>query len=343
MQTPTRDSYKLLGAEELRLTVTNALVKAGATVSDAQVQANQLVDAELRGHASHGIRRVPVLCDRLHAGLIVSGASPDTTWVSESVLDVDGNLGFGPVSAHAAIDELLPRAASTGVALAAIRRSHHIGMLAPYVERMASAGFVSMVMTTSEGLVHPWGGAGALVGTNPIGIGVPSGDTPLILDMSTAAVSMGKILDYKAKGLEIPHGWAVDRNGRPTTDAAAASEGAISPFGGAKGYALGIAVEAIVGLLTRTAFGTEVTGTLDATQPTTKGDLFLVISTDVLRADESAQALARYFEQIRGSGVDSGVVSIPGDRARRTRTERLEAGVPVDGALWATIQAACQD
>jgi L-2-hydroxycarboxylate dehydrogenase (NAD+) len=339
MHATTQDVSTLVMVDELRRMTVAALVQAGAHESDALIQAEQLLEAELRGHSSHGVRRVTVLCGRLRAGLIVTGIGPTATWTSESALDVDGNLGFGPVSAHAALDSLLPRAANTGIAVAAIRRSHHVGMLAPYVERMAAAGFVGIVLTTSEGLVHPWGGAGALVGTNPIGIGVPSGDEPLILDMSTAAVSMGKILDYKARGQEIPLGWAVDRNGRPTTDAAAAAEGAISPFGGAKGYALGVAVEAVVGLLSRTAFGTEVTGTLDAVNPTTKGDLFIAISTQALGAADHAPGLARYFEHIRSSGVDSATVGIPGDRARQTRADRLRHGVPVDGTLLTSLQA----
>lgn len=339
MPTTTQDGAELVTVDELRRTTVAALTEAGAHEEDALIQAEQLLEAELRGHPSHGVRRIPVLCGRLRAGLIVTGVAPTATWASESALDVDGNLGFGPVSAHAALDSLLPRAASTGIALAAIRRSHHVGMLAPYVERMAEAGFVGLVLTTSEGLVHPWGGAGALVGTNPIGIGVPSGDKPLILDMSTAAVSMGKILDYKARGQEIPLGWAVDRDGHPTTDAAAAAEGALSPFGGAKGYALGVAVEAVVGLLSRTAFGTEVTGTLDTVNPTTKGDLFIAISTQALGAGHHAPGLAHYFEQIRSSGVDSTTVGIPGDRARQTRGDRLQHGVPVDAELWASLQA----
>src|SRR4051794_8014562 len=222
MEMETRTPTVVVRPEEIHGAVVAALVAAGACEADAARQAEQLLEAELRGHASHGVRRVAVLAGRLRAGLIVSGVAPSTRWASASCLTVDGNLGFGPVAAHAAIDELLPRAEETGIAVASVRRSHHIGMLSPYVERIVAAGCVALVLTTSEGLVHPWGGAGALIGTNPIGIGVPAGGTPLILDMSTATASMGKILDYAARGQELPLGWAVDEDGRPTSDAPAA-------------------------------------------------------------------------------------------------------------------------
>jgi L-2-hydroxycarboxylate dehydrogenase (NAD+) len=334
MEMETRTPTVVVRPEEIRGAVVAALVDAGACEADAAVQAEQLLEAELRGHPSHGIRRVAVLAGRLRAGLIVSGVAPGIEWTSASCLAVDGNLAFGPVAAHAALDELLPRAEETGAAVASVRRSHHIGMLAPYVERIAAAGCVALVLSTSEGLVHPWGGAGALVGTNPIGIGVPAGSTPLVLDMSTATASMGKILDYAARGQELPLGWAVDEDGRPTTDAPSAIRGAISPFGGAKGYALGISVAAIVGLLSGTAFGQEVTGTLDTRHPTTKGDLFMAISTRAFGALIDEQALLSYFETVRSSGIDGGRVGIPGDRARTLRRERLADGIPVDTQLW---------
>lgn len=339
MQAEIETATVVVSADDIRNAAVEALVDHGATKSDAHVQAEQLLEAELRGHASHGLRRIPVLCGRLRAGLIISGIAPSAVWSSDSALSVDGNDGFGPVAAHAALDELLPRAAQTGIAAATVRRGHHIGMLAPYLERMVAEGFVAIVFTTSEGLVHPWGGAGNLIGTNPIGIGVPSGQAPLILDMSTASVSMGKILDYAARGVAIPDGWAVDSYGQPTRDALAAARGAISPFGGAKGYALGVATEAIVGLLSGTAFGKGVSGTLDCCHPTTKGDLFVAISTSVFGASRDDSSLARYFDEIRSSGVDGGTVDIPGDRARRSRAERLRDGIPVDVDLWQNLPA----
>lgn len=326
-------------AAEVLSVARSALERAGATTAHASMQATQLVEAELRGHPSHGIRRIPVLVGRLANGLISTGKTPRLTWLGSGALQVDGGYGFGPVSAHAALDALLPRAVQTGIAAATISHSHHIGMLSPYVERMVEADCIGVILTISEGLVHPWGGVGALVGTNPIGIGVPSAQGPLILDMSTAAVSMGKVLDYAARGEPLPRGWAVDANGEPTTDASAVSAGAISPFGGAKGYALAIALEALVSLLARSSYGADVKGTLDTEHPTTKGDLFIAISTKMFGATSNDADLAAYLNLIRASGYKGATVSVPGDRARAERAKRVANGIPIDRELWQKVQA----
>jgi L-2-hydroxycarboxylate dehydrogenase (NAD+) len=313
--------------------IADALVRHGATPADARVQAETLVEGDLRGHASHGIRRLPVLVGRLRAGLAVSGVEPEFSWRTDAALAVDGRRALGPVAAHRALDLILDRAATTGVAIASIRNSGHVGMLAPYLERIVATGNAGIALTTSEALVHPWGGATAMVGTNPIGIGIPTLDEPFILDMSTSQVSVGKLLDYAARGEAIPPGWAVDEAGRPTTDAAAGARGALSPFGGAKGYALGLAVEALVGVLAGSAYGRDVHGTLDVEHPPSKGDVFVVFALDALGASASLGGLTSYFDAVRASGSDS-PVSIPGDRARRERATRMTEGIPLDAALW---------
>lgn len=327
----------VVGRDELQDVIRRALVAYGASETTAQVQANNLVEGQLRGHASHGIRRLTVLVERMRKGLIHPDAQPVLEWVAPSVLRVDGNRGFGPVVAYQAIAETTTRADETGIAMAAISNSSHIGMLAPYVEAIAQTGQVALLLTTSEALVHAWGGRGPAVGTNPIGIGVPTTGRPLVLDMSTASVSMGKILDYAATGRPLPPGWAVDFLGHPTSDAAAAVDGALSPFGGPKGYALGIALEALVGTLTATSFGTDVVGTLDTNHPVTKGDLLVCISLERLGLQGVLPALTDYLDHVRASGV-AGPVDIPGDRARRTRQQHITDGVPVDDEVWALAQ-----
>lgn len=324
----------VIGSEEMQDVIARALVAHGASRENAAVQAASLVEGQMRGHASHGIRRLTVLIGRMRKGLIEPNAQPNLEWIAPSVLRVDGNRGFGPVVAYRAIEEVVSRAEETGIAMAAISNSSHIGMLAPYVESIARRGHVALLLTTSEALVHAWGGRGATVGTNPIGIGVPTAGEPLVLDMSTASVSMGKILDYAATGRALPAGWAVDFLGNPTSDAAAAAQGgALSPFGGPKGYALGIALEALVGTLTTTAFGTDVVGTLDTDYPATKGDLLICMSLERLGLLDMLPALTNYLDTVRASAV-TGQVDIPGDRARRTREKHEADGVPVDEEVW---------
>jgi LDH2 family malate/lactate/ureidoglycolate dehydrogenase len=327
----------IVDAARLRRIVSETLVGCGASLSDADRQAMIFVEGDLRGHHSHGVRRLPVLVERMRGGLAVSAGGPELTWITDAVLRVDGHRSFGPVAAFAAIDAILQRAESTGIAVATVTNSNHLGMLAPYVEHLAAAGQIGLALTTSEALVHPWGGTRAMIGTNPIGVAVPTTAEPIVLDMSTAQVSMGKILEHAVRRDPIPLGWAVDETGTPTTDPGEAARGAIAPFGGAKGYVLGLAFEAITGVLTRSAFGTAVKGTLDTDNPCTKGDVFLCISVDRLGLGPALPELAAYLEEIRESSAIPGAVTIPGDRARETRRKRLADGIPLHPEVWARV------
>ena len=172
--------------------------------------------------------------------------------------------GWGRWWRGRAVEAIAARAKTTGIAVAAIANNNHIGMLAWYAEAIAQAGQVAIILTTSEALVHPFGGRTALLGTNPIAIGAPTDTGPFVIDLATSLVSMGEIHDHAHRGAALQSGWAVDADGNPTTNANAAKGGAIAPFGGAKGYALGLAFELLVTALTGAALGRGVTGTLNA-------------------------------------------------------------------------------
>jgi LDH2 family malate/lactate/ureidoglycolate dehydrogenase len=326
---------------DLQAVAVRALTRHGARVDEAAVQARHLIEGDMRHMPSHGVRRLGTLIRRMQVGLVNIAAHSTLNWERPAVVAVDGDNGFGPVVAYRALDALIERSAQTGVALAAIQHAHHLGMLSPYTERTAAQGAIGVVLTTSEALVHPWGGRGALVGTNPLSIGVPSSAGPVVLDMSTAAATAGAIIDHAARGARLPVGWAVDAEGRPTLDADEAIAGAISPFGGAKGFALGLTLEALVGLTTHAAYGVDVAGTLDHHRPVSKGDLLIVISLEALGADPNDLGLAGYLDIIRDSGIGGERVRIPGDRARAARAESAAIGVPLDPAVWAaTIELA---
>lgn len=324
-----------ISAEEAARRSTNVLVDLGSPEEHAAIQASHLVEAELRGHPSHGLRRLEALAARIASGVLDPTAEPDARWVAAAAVRVDGRRGFGPVAAYCAIDILIERIGETGVAVASLHRTHHLGMLAPYVERLSEHGALGMVFSSTEGLVHPWGGSGALLGTNPVGIGIPAVGGDFALDMSTGAVSAGKILDYRARGLPLPDGWAVDRDGHPTTDASAAVDGAISPFGGPKGYALGLAFGSIVAALTGTALGADVRGTLDADLETTKGDVIVAFDATLVAGVDMRDPLGAYFARIRSSGVGT---AVPGDRARAERARREDVGLDLPGDVLELLE-----
>ena len=314
------------------------LVANGIPADHARIQAGLFVEAELRGIPSHGLLRLRRVVERIHAGLSVPGATGVQTWTARCFLSVDGARGLGPVVAMAALDTIVPRAQEDGIALAAIRDTNHLGALAYYAEHVARLGLVCIALTISEALVHPWGGRKAMIGTNPIAIGVPADPRPMVLDMATGLVSMGKIHDHANRGLPIPPGWALDAAGNPTTDANAAKEGAIAPFGGPKGYALGLAFEVLVASLAESAIGTGVKGTLDSTNVCNKGDIFIVIAPR--HAEAAKRLVTGYLAEIRGTApADPGSpVLAPGDRAYATRQRSLREGIKLDDGLWADLQ-----
>jgi L-2-hydroxycarboxylate dehydrogenase (NAD+) len=204
-------------------------------------------------------------------------------------------------------------------------------------------GLTCIALTVSEALVHPWGGRKAMIGTNPIAIGVPADPHPMVLDMATGLVSMGKIHDHANRGAPIPLGWALDENGDPTTDASAAKKGAIAPFGGPKGYALGIAFEVLVSSLAASASGTKVTGTLDSVNPCNKGDIFIVIAPP--HADAARELVSGYLDDIRSAAPadPEHPVLAPGDRAQRARNQSLAKGMYIDDGLWADLQKLAEE
>jgi LDH2 family malate/lactate/ureidoglycolate dehydrogenase len=223
--------------------------------------------------------------------------------------------------------------------MATIRNSNHLGMLAPYVEKIAEWGCVGIAMSSSEALVHPHAGTRALLGTNPLAIAVPTAARPMVLDLATSTVSMGKIHHYAASGTEIPEGWAKDAQGRATTNAADAKSGAIAPFGGAKGYGLGIALELLIAALAGTDLAPNIRGTLDSEFVCNKGDVLIAI-----RARPEAglfERLSAYLDVVRHSprAEPDQPVAIPGDRATARRTESLKSGFEVDAALWTELNS----
>lgn len=309
------------------------LAAAGVPPYNAVLQRDLLLDAEMRGIASHGLLRLPRLVERINNGVANGLTRGRHDWTAPGFLKVDGEQGLGPVVAQAAIDALMARAATQGVAVAAVANANHIGMLGFYADRVAEAGKCLIAFSTSEALVHPWGGRRAMIGTNPIAIGLPTGDGIFMMDTATSVVSMGEIHDHADRGAAIPPGWALDGAGNPTTDAEAARVGALAPFGGPKGYALGLAFELLLTALAGSAIGRSVKGTLDSTEPCTKADLFIVI-------DQPMTPVAAFLELLRGEAPAEGTdhVRIPGERGRELRRRALANGINVADGTWSRLQ-----
>lgn len=349
----TADAPRTVGSDRVsvplalvRRTIVDVLLASGAVEETAGPQAEQLVEGDLRGHPSHGLQRLPMLVRRIRNGVIDPAALGRYEWRSPVLLAVDGERGLGPAVAGRALDVIMGRATEHGVAVATIANANHLGMLAPLVERAARAGFVCIATTTSEPLVHAWGGREAAVGTNPFSMAAPTDEEPVVIDMSTGEISRGKVIDHANRGEPLPVGAVVDADGNPTTDPERALGGSISPFGGAKGYALAVGMQMLVGALTASTLGRSIVGTLDADEPCNKGDVIICLDPRVATGDDRAAALGDFVRELReGTPVDpERPILAPGDRSREARAGRLAAGrVEVSTRVWGEVSAIAGD
>ena len=334
---PPSETSMVIAAEDERALIAHVLARLGASERERSIQSDVLTEADLRGHHSHGLQRLPVLASRIKKRLIRVNIDPECIWTADSVLSVDGKDGLGPFVAEFALERAKTAVGQRGIVAVAIRNSSHIGMIGYYCEKRAREGFVCIAMTESEALVHPYGGKKALVGTNPIAIGVPSEGAPFVFDMATSTSAIGKIYASRHRGEPIPLGWAIDEEGTPTTDPDAALQGSLTPAAGAKGYGLGISIGILAGLLPGAEIGRLVLGTLDTDARCTKGDFFLLMNPGAFAGGARlATLVAAYLDELRHSPPQNGFenVLVPGDRARRLREERARAGIPVPREVW---------
>jgi LDH2 family malate/lactate/ureidoglycolate dehydrogenase len=327
----------VVSAERQQELLQEVLRALGATAEESAIQADVLTEADLRGVPSHGLQRLPVLVERIRNGVLRVPSAPVSTWTTDCVLCVDGRDGLGTAIAETSLRELAGSARTHGVAVLAIRDSSHLGMLGYYCNRRAEEGLVCIGFSTSEALVHPYGGSEALVGTNPIAIAIPGSPRPFLFDMATSIVPMGRILAYMHRGQELEEGWAVDAAGNPTTDPAAAAEGSIAPMAGPKGYGLAVGIALLAGLLPGAEVGTKVRGTLDVDFRCNKGDLFFLLDPQAFVGGATLVEKARlYLDELRESRPQRGFerVTVPGDRGYEIRRERLSNGIPHPEEIW---------
>ncbi|MBW4089505.1 MAG: Ldh family oxidoreductase [Proteobacteria bacterium] len=257
-----------VAAEKLE-TIARALLEgAGTPPADAALIARLSIAANLAGHDSHGIMLIPTYIDRVKKGHIVPDAPWQIVQETPTTTVVDGHWGFGYVVTERAMRHTIAKAKTQNVAATTVFRQGHIGRLASYPLMAAEEGMIAMITADSGRSpkhVAPFGGAQARLGTNPICFAVPSDlEGPLFFDMATSAAAAGKIGVAIARGKEVPSGWLIDAEGRPTNDPAQLRKGgALLPLGGAegyKGYGLAAMVEIFSGLLTGLGFGVEPTG-----------------------------------------------------------------------------------
>lgn len=248
----------LFCAADLQRFAERVLIQVGFSEEDSAIVSESLIRANLENNDGHGISRLPIYVKRILEGRIAAQPTIQMEQVG-SVLKVDGGNGLGHVVSMRALKRAVAIAEESGLAAVFIRRSNHFGTAAYYCQKMCERGMALIAMTNSPPGIAPWGGKQAFLGTNPIAFGFPvKGRPPVIIDMSSSVVARGKIILADKEGRTIPSGWALDEEGRETTDPSAALKGSLMPIGGVKGYALALAVEIMSAIFSGAAFGPNV-------------------------------------------------------------------------------------
>jgi (2R)-3-sulfolactate dehydrogenase (NADP+) len=328
-------------AQALLELATTALRRAGANDRMAEATARHLVHAEEQGLPTHGMSRVPFYCTMLRNGRSDGAARPRMLAERAGACLIDNADGLPYVSVRWATDEAIQRARRNGIAFAGVTNSAHAGVLGIHVERIAAEGLVGFAFTNSPAAIPPWGGRKPLFGTNPVAAAFPrrEGD-PVVIDLALTTVVRGRIMMAMRKGERIPEGWALDRNGRPTTDPAEAiNHGSLFPIGGAKGAMLALMFELICAALTGSAIGPEADSFFSEQGNRPRiGQAFLAIDPGALAG------MDRYFERVQ-TVVDTMLadpeVRLPGARRFASRRSAGAHGIEVPDELIAQIEKLC--
>jgi len=325
-----------VAADALTAFVADLFVQLGVPEAGARTTAQALVAADLEGVPSHGVMLLPMYVDRLVAGSVSKAAAASIARDEGSAVVLDAGNALGQIPARQAVDLLVGRAREHGLAAVAVRNAFHFGAAGYWARALADAGLIGVAMCNTRPLMPAPGGAERLVGNNPLAIAFPAaGSEPLVLDMALSATAMGKIRLAESAGQPIPTGWAVDGEGRPTTDPATAIKGMLLPAAGPKGFGLALMIDLLCGGLTGGAIGAEVKPLYgDPAVPYGCAHLFLAIAPASFGVEgELATRVAALARSVRDSKPASGVdrVYAPGDiELARRKTNAGACPLPAD-------------
>jgi LDH2 family malate/lactate/ureidoglycolate dehydrogenase len=327
----------VIQAESLRRFCQTLLERAGVPEQHAVLVADSLVAANLRGVDSHGIQLLGLYLDALRNGNVDVHATGRVLTESGACAVYDGQNGLGQVVAARSCEVAIRLARGHGVGFVSVRESNHFGAAAYWGQRIARAGMIGIVMCNATPLVAPWQGKEARLGTNPICMALP-GEDIWLLDMATTTVALNRIWKAAANGEpEIPPGWAMDKDGMPTTSTQAALAGFATPLGGYKGTGLAVMAEILCAVLSGGAIATELGGLRVAGKPMRVGQTF--IAADVSRfmpLDAFVERMNRLRGMIKNTTPAAGYdeVLMAGEPEWRTEAYRREYGIPVSPPIW---------
>lgn len=333
----------IIAADKLTAAVEAIAIKGGSNAREARLVATNLVEANLRGHDSHGVGMMPRYVDSMLEGGLAINQAPKIVLDTGSMVRLDGQRGYGQVIGHDTMVIAIERAKTHGLAATGLFNAHHIGRIGHWAEQCVEAGLVSLhfVNVVARPIVAPWGGSSGRFGTNPVCIAMPRAKgPPIVLDFATSRIAQGKTRVAHNKGKSLDPGTLIDDQGRPTTDpryTVIPPFGAILPFGEHKGSGLALIAELLGGALTGGETGRVAH---DGKRRVLNGMLSIVIDPERLGTSSHFQSEIEAFiawmtDGAPGAGFDK--VRIAGEPEREWKAKRLKEGIPVDTTTWEEI------
>ncbi|MGH2460651.1 MAG: Ldh family oxidoreductase [Chloroflexota bacterium] len=339
----TNDDEPRVNAADLTALVTAIFERCGMTAPDAWRLTDSLVSADLRAVNSHGVLRVPEYVKKLTTGGVDPRGVPRVVRDAGACLVVDAGNSMGQIGAQLAIEQAIARAEATGIAAVAIRGSNHCGAMAYYASQALAHDMIGWATTNALPVMAPWGGAERILGINPLAIAIPAGDEPpIVYDAAFSGSAHGKVRVYQQRGLRLPEGWAVDREGRPTTDPAAAIDGLLLPIGGFKGAGLAMIMGVLSSMLSGASYGTEL-GDLEQ-GPRAGQDGHFVMAIRIAAFEDVARFKARVdraIQQIHACQLAPGFDRLyaPGEKEFLSERENRRAGIPLPVVTLTNLRA----
>ena len=316
----------------------NALLNHETSKDNAKEVSDALINAEFDGQSGHGLSRIPSYVEQLSSGKVNGRVSPKIISCKGSVIRIDAGHGFAFPAISLALNEITKTCKSFGIAAVSISRSHHFGQAGRHVERLAENGLIGLMFGNTPKAIPPWGGTQALFGTNPIAFSAPRvDDAPMVIDMSLSKVARGKVMLANQQNEKIPEDWAIDNEGKPTTDPKKALAGSMLPIGDAKGSALALMVEILAAGLTGSNFGFEASSFLDAEGDSPGvGQLIIAIDPSFFSGDSFAERI----ETIISSILEQPSTRLPGDKRLEKRKVREKSEkITISKELYEKIKA----
>jgi LDH2 family malate/lactate/ureidoglycolate dehydrogenase len=306
-------------------------VALGVPEADAHLVADSLVQADLWGHQSHGVMRLSWYAARIRAGVMEAVTKPEFVVDASAVAVLDGHDGIGQVLTTRAAEEAIRRAKIHGIGAVAVRNSNHFGTAMYFTTMAPPQGCVAFLSTNASPAMAPWGGCKKTVGTNPWSIAAPAGRyAPIVLDIANTAVARGKVYLAKQRGRPIPLGWAINADGEATTDATEAINGIILAMAGHKGYAIATMMDVLSGVLTGSAFGSNVHGPYQTEHKSGAGHFMIALNVETfLPLDEFNTRMETLIAELKSVPLAKGFdeVFYPGELEARNEGLNRQEGL----------------